>query len=283
MTLSCTRINGDTFDDTRPWLVFLHGFLGNGADWFSLLKHLAHWRCLLVDLPGHGASAHLTAAGFADLSQRLSCTLKQHGISQYWLIGYSLGGRVALYHACHGEYSGLQGLVIEGGHPGLETVSQRQSRQQHDRRWCEKLQRMPLQNFLAQWYRQPVFHDLSAAQRTSLIQRRLANDPLRLAAIFTATSLALQPDLRPQIRKLCVPYLWLCGSEDEKFLSLARRSNLPITAIEGAGHNVHRPQPALFAHRLTEFIYLNRLNENRDDSYRREMPLCAPQLARLLG
>ncbi|KAB7895918.1 2-succinyl-6-hydroxy-2,4-cyclohexadiene-1-carboxylate synthase [Rouxiella sp. S1S-2] len=283
MTLSCTRIDGGSFATTRPWLVFLHGFLGNGSDWYSLLNHLSHWRCLLVDLPGHGASAHLTAAGFADLSHQLCVTLKQHNISQYWLIGYSLGGRVALYHACCGENSGLQGLVIEGGHPGLETLLQRQSRQQCDCRWREKLQQMPLQNFLTQWYRQPVFHDLSAAQRCSLIQLRLANDPQRLAAIFTATSLALQPDLRPQIRKLRIPYLWLCGSEDEKFLSLIHRSNLPHTAIEGAGHNAHRAQAALFANRLTEFISLNRLKENRDDPYRRETPLCAPQLAGLLG
>lgn len=40
--------------------------------------------------------------------------LKEYDINHYWLIGYSLGGRIAMYHACFGETSGLMGLIVEG-------------------------------------------------------------------------------------------------------------------------------------------------------------------------
>ncbi|STW05654.1 2-succinyl-6-hydroxy-2, 4-cyclohexadiene-1-carboxylate synthase [Klebsiella grimontii] len=44
-------------------------------------------------------------------------TLNSYNILKYWLVGYSLGGRVAMYFACQPR-EGLCGLVVEGGHPG---------------------------------------------------------------------------------------------------------------------------------------------------------------------
>src|SRR5688572_26999656 len=87
MTLACQVLNADVKD--RPWLVFLHGLLGSTEDWQPLFPALDGWPCLLVDLPGHGRSASLTAAGFADVSQLLTGTLHEKNITTYWLIGYS--------------------------------------------------------------------------------------------------------------------------------------------------------------------------------------------------
>ena len=40
-------------------LVLLHGFLGSGADWRQVLPGLQHhYRCVTVDLPGHGESSN---------------------------------------------------------------------------------------------------------------------------------------------------------------------------------------------------------------------------------
>jgi 2-succinyl-6-hydroxy-2,4-cyclohexadiene-1-carboxylate synthase len=46
------------------------------------------------------------------------CTLNSYNILNYWLIGYSLGGRVAMFLPASRE--GLRGLIVEGGHPGLQ-------------------------------------------------------------------------------------------------------------------------------------------------------------------
>ena len=38
-------------------LLFLHGFMGSGQDWAETVEPFPDYRCILVDLPGHGLSA----------------------------------------------------------------------------------------------------------------------------------------------------------------------------------------------------------------------------------
>lgn len=253
MTLFCQRYHTERTE--RPWLVFLHGLLGSGDDWLPLIPYLREWRCLLVDLPGHGASQYLTAAGFADVSQRLSTTLRQQEINDYWLVGYSLGGRIGLYHACQGDARGMRGLLVEGSHPGLADLRQRQRRQHHDQRWIARFLQQPWLQVLDHWYQQPVFSELTAAQRQNLIALRANNNPVTVAAMFSATSLSIQPDLCSQLRHLSLPYTWLCGSHDLKFQAIAHQASFPLRTIADAGHNAHRANPADFAHQMMAFIH----------------------------
>ncbi|WP_051419798.1 alpha/beta fold hydrolase [Candidatus Sodalis pierantonius] len=106
----------------RPCLVWLHGLLGSGDDWLPVLPYFAGWPQVTLDLPGHGDSAALPPQPFAALSTTLSQTLRALNIGDYITIGYSLGGRIALYHACHGQDSFWRGLFVEGAHPGLTEV-----------------------------------------------------------------------------------------------------------------------------------------------------------------
>lgn len=119
MTLACRKLvahpQSSEPQSAGPWLVWLHGLLGSGEDWLPVAELCGDYPSLLVDLPGHGKSAALTTLGFADISHQLAQTLQANGIREYWLAGYSLGGRIAMYHACYGRHPGLQGLLIEGG------------------------------------------------------------------------------------------------------------------------------------------------------------------------
>ncbi|STQ43843.1 2-succinyl-6-hydroxy-2,4-cyclohexadiene-1-carboxylate synthase [Ewingella americana] len=180
--LNCQQVNAHL--SGRPWLVLLHGLLGSGEDWQSLLPHLGEFRCLLVDLPGHGRSASMTAAGFADVSQQLTATLQQLGIDDYWLLGYSLGGRISLYHACYGDTRGLHGVLVEGANPGLKTLRDRQQRRHHDQLWITRFRFQPIEQVLQLWYRQPVFSDLSDAQRQRLVDLRARNHAPAIATML---------------------------------------------------------------------------------------------------
>ncbi len=73
----------------------------------------AHPR-LYIDLPGHGGSAHIAVNHFADVSELIKNTLNSYNILKYWLVGYSLGGRVAMFYVSQPR-EGLCGLVVEGG------------------------------------------------------------------------------------------------------------------------------------------------------------------------
>jgi len=252
MTLVCTSLNAGATG--RPWLVFLHGLLGSAQDWQPLQAALEGWPCLFVDLPGHGRSAQLTAAGFADVSQLLTDTLHQQGISSYWLIGYSLGGRISLYHACQGDRSGLQGVLVEGAHPGLTCQAERAQRRHHDQQWTTRFLQLPWKQALASWYRQLVFSGLTDEQRQQLILLRENNNPHTVAAMLTATSLSVQPDLRGQLHQLSLPLIWLCGSHDTKFIHLAQHSGFELRTIANAGHNAHRENPAEFVRQALAFI-----------------------------
>ncbi|MGC6386311.1 2-succinyl-6-hydroxy-2,4-cyclohexadiene-1-carboxylate synthase [Ewingella sp. S1.OA.A_B6] len=263
MILSCQRVNGHITG--KPWLVFLHGLLGSREDWQSLVPWLAGWPCLLVDLPGHGASANVTAAGFADVSQLLSSTLQQMEIHEHWLIGYSLGGRISLYHATHGDTRGLCGVMVEGAHPGLKSLRDRQQRRHHDHLWATRFLHQTWQQVLQLWYRQPVFSDLTDEQRQQLVALRLNNNPARLAAMLSATSLAVQPDLREHISRLPLPVVWLCGSLDSKFITLAQQANFPLQFIANAGHNAHRANSADFARQVLALITSPVLKEVEHD------------------
>jgi 2-succinyl-6-hydroxy-2,4-cyclohexadiene-1-carboxylate synthase len=238
----------------RPWLVWLHGFLGSRREWLPFAGEFTHWSQLWIDLPGHGGSAQILARDFADVSQRLRATLAHYGVTHYWLVGYSLGGRIAMYHACYGHADGLAGLVVEGGNPGLACKAGREQRMQSDMQWAQRLRAQPLPDVLDAWYRQPVFSDLTPLQRSELIALRGRNNPLSLAAMLEATSLARQPDLAPALRALTIPFTYLCGERDAKFRALAQARALPLRVIPAAGHNAHRENPGAFSNALREIL-----------------------------
>ncbi|QHM71786.1 2-succinyl-6-hydroxy-2,4-cyclohexadiene-1-carboxylate synthase [Mixta intestinalis] len=238
----------------KPTLVWLHGFLGSAEEWLTVQQAFPDWPMLSIDLPGHGGSRSQRVSGFDALNEQLSATLRHHQTHHYWLIGYSLGGRVAMYYACRAALPGLCGLVVEAGHPGLRDERQRQLRLAHDRQWIQRFRDLPLTNVLEAWYRQPLFMDLTEQQRGELVKQRSAGHGPSLAAMLSATSLSHQPNLLPELHRLRVPFSYLCGEWDSKFLQLAVEAQLPLHTVPGAGHNVHRAAPAAFSDRLAQLL-----------------------------
>ncbi|AYM91173.1 2-succinyl-6-hydroxy-2,4-cyclohexadiene-1-carboxylate synthase [Serratia sp. T13T92] len=241
-------------ESQRPWLIWLHGLLGNNNEWRVIASRCEQWPSLAIDLPGHGDSADQSCLDFADVSKQITATLQQHNIERYWLVGYSLGGRIAMYHACCGEAQGLQGIVIEGGNPGLENEDLRAQRRAHDAAWAKRFRTERIKTVLADWYLQPVFANLSPVHREALIAARADNHGPAIADMLEATSLGRQPWLVPQLQQLALPVMVLCGADDHKFQALARDAGLPLQTVPEAGHNAHLANPADFAAALDAFL-----------------------------
>lgn len=90
------KLNFRVIGNGRP-VVFLHGFLESISMW-DYLEEFKNFQCVLIDLPGHGASVfnssvHLTMASIANSVQRL---IQEIGIISYDVVGHSMGGYVAL-------------------------------------------------------------------------------------------------------------------------------------------------------------------------------------------
>ncbi|MDQ7018553.1 MAG: alpha/beta hydrolase [Robiginitomaculum sp.] len=110
-------------------LVFLHGNSGCKDVFFKQFLHFknTHFSALAIDLPGHGQSDNActpettyTIPGYADLIAKL---IKALGIRAYILIGWSLGGNIALEMA--GAGNAAKGLMIFGAPPvgpGMENI-----------------------------------------------------------------------------------------------------------------------------------------------------------------
>jgi len=250
----------DHGDSRKPALVMLHGFLGSKNDWDTVLPDLLpHFYCICIDLPGHGQSSALPAgaSGFEQVASTIQTSLNSLSIDKYHLLGYSLGGRIAL-HLAQAYPDNLLSLSLESSHPGLQSVAERQARAQSDHVWSEKLSSVPIESFLSLWYQQGVFAELTESQRQALIQKRSRNNSEALLTVFEPTSLAKQRDLWQLPSQLQLPCHYFVGENDSKFSALASRwasqVSIQVHSIVDAGHNVHLASPTLFCRLLIKHL-----------------------------
>lgn len=239
-----TRGAGDA-----PPLLLLHGFMGSSAEWDEVADALSGDYCLLIpDLPGHGASTGLpypdsyTMHGAANAlltlldAERLDCSA---------VVGYSMGGRLALYLALrHPER--VERLLLESASPGLATEEERAARHAADEKLAQRLETEDLREFVEDWYRQPLFATLARDEELlrRTVESRLHNDPHELARSLRAMGTGSQPSLWEELPELKVPTLAVAGEEDEKFVRIAREMErvsveVQVVMIPGAGHVVH--------------------------------------------
>lgn len=255
--LAADHIPSDN-DKDKPCLVWLHGLLGSRHDWDNCRHYLHQWSHLAIDLPGHGDSINCHITGFDSLCQQLTKLLKHYAINRYILIGYSLGGRIAMYYSCFAAKKGLVGLVIEGGNPGLISQKVRQERLLHDQRWANCFQQHAIEHVLVKWYQQPVFADLSEQEKLSLIAERSENNGQAIAMMLNVTSLGRQPRLAKRLLQYVdenqLPLCYLCGEYDLKFQQIAKENHFPLRTISAAGHNAHRANPVEYAQQLISFL-----------------------------
>ncbi len=235
-------------------VLFLHGFMGSTEDWRTVAHELAEeYRCVLVDLPGHGYTpvrSDADAYRIERVAQDLVHLVDRLDPAPFFLTGYSMGGRVALYIAA--QYAArIQGLVVESASPGLLTETDRAERRDYDARLAGELETGDWKTFLRQWYATPLFETLHNHGRRfeELLERRHKNNPRELARVLRGMGTGAQPSLWESLPDIRVPTLLVVGEHDTKYRGIAEqmRNLLPRAAVAvmpGAGHNVHFEKPA---------------------------------------
>src|SRR5512142_3059800 len=77
-------------------VVFLHGFTHTGASWDPVVAALGErYRALAPDIRGHGTCSELEPVTLAAVLGDLAGLAPQ----RFTLVGYSMGGRIALHAA----------------------------------------------------------------------------------------------------------------------------------------------------------------------------------------
>jgi len=251
-----------TGDCHQPLILFLHGFMGNKHEFDLAVGMLGNkFSYLTVDLPGHGTQVFNSDKCYEmeNTAQALISLLDELKIKRCFLVGYSMGGRLALYlNLNFPQY--FSKVILESANPGLLTDIERLERTNRDEQIARKLERSDFTAFLNNWYKQPIFGSMHQHPKfTQLIENRLQNNPKELAKSLRFMGTGRQPSLWQKLKENNNPLLLLVGENDDKFVDVNKKIfNLcPLTLLQiisNCSHNIHFEQTIIFVTSVQKFF-----------------------------
>ncbi len=248
-----------------PPLVLLHGFTGSAMSWGPLAEMLAaRFTLLAVDIVGHGDSSkpddperYATDHAARDaVAGMLAFGLRRSS----WL-GYSMGGRLALYVAATIPKA-VDRLVLIGASPGLSDPGEREARRAADEALADRIEQDGVPAFVDHWESLPLFESqqrLPKGMRLAIRRGRLANDARGLANSLRGMGTGAQPSLHDRLGDIEAPSLLLAGAHDSKFAAIADEMagampDARAALVPGAGHAAHIEKAAYCARTITAFL-----------------------------
>lgn len=242
-----------------PPLVVLHGLFGDADNFRSIALHLErHYQVIRLDLPGHGQSSTLPLLSFEHMAIAVQSHLATIGLSNFHLLGHSLGGKVAMQMAGNPKQWIVDKLIVVDIAPRLYPP--------HHASILDALTNLPLDELKsrgdADKKLRPLIND--AGIRGFLLKglhRNTAGEyswQFDLAGIKASYEHIRQPPTFAQ--KVPCPTLFIKGGNSDY---LGAQDELPIRTnfndpqfkeIGDTGHWPHAEKPALFARLCLEFL-----------------------------
>ncbi|MBZ5751599.1 2-succinyl-6-hydroxy-2,4-cyclohexadiene-1-carboxylate synthase [Metabacillus rhizolycopersici] len=253
----------DIYSEGEP-LILLHGFTGSSLNWKHLLKEFSNYQLVLIDLIGHGGTdcpEDPSRYKMEEVVEDLVCIFDELKIEKANVLGYSMGGRLALSFACIYP-DRINKLIVESSSPGLQRADEREKRRQADEKLADEIISGGMERFVDKWESIPLFATqarLPFQQRNVIRQLRLQNSSLGLANSLIGMGTGAQPAWWDVLPNLNVPVLLLCGELDQKFCDIAKSmdqllSKSVVNEINGTGHAIHVEQPRIFGKIVNEFL-----------------------------
>lgn len=246
-------------------LVMLHGFTGDSSTWTTFCERLGkHSRLIIPDIIGHGKTESPEAAGryrMEEAAQDLISILDELQIEQIDLLGYSMGGRLALSFACLYPER-VRKLILESASPGLESEDERKQRRMKDAELAHFIKDKEIKEFVEYWENIPLFSTMKRLPEKvqgKVREQRLNNSPIGLANSLLGMGTGSQPSWWGQLNKLACEVLLLTGEEDLKFCRIAEKmhkelKNSSLVTIAQCGHAIHVEEPEKFGTIVSDFL-----------------------------
>ncbi|MHC0038961.1 2-succinyl-6-hydroxy-2,4-cyclohexadiene-1-carboxylate synthase [Pseudoneobacillus sp. C159] len=247
-------------------LLMLHGFTGRGSNWLPFCTSLGkNSKMIMPDIVGHGLTEvhNYEEANFSlpSVAKDLTILLDKLGFEKVDVLGYSMGGRLALGFAL--SYPNrVRKLVLESSSPGLKTEIEREERRKSDSNLAESIIKNGIEPFVSRWENIPLFDSqksLPEEIRLSVRNQRLRNDSLGLAKSLLGMGTGAQPSFWNHLQNLTANTLMIVGEQDIKFCLIAEEmqkdiKNGQIYKVHGAGHTIHVEQPEKFGTIVRDFL-----------------------------
>ena len=256
---------------SQPPLLILHGFLGSCEDFSGVLPLLSeHFYCILPDLSGHGKTTTFSGGYcFAETARSLITLLNSLHIERSHLLGYSMGGRIALYLAITYPHRIAQ-TILESASPGLRTAQERQARIEKDDALAHQLETLPLPEFLTRWYSNSLFESLHQHPQVfaEMLQRRQRNHPKQLAQALRGLGTGQQPSLWESVYSISGSLMLMVGAKDHKFVDICHQMktlceknkthSIVLKEFHEYGHSIHLEAKTnglnLYTETITSFL-----------------------------
>jgi 2-succinyl-6-hydroxy-2,4-cyclohexadiene-1-carboxylate synthase len=226
-------------------VVLLHGFTQTQRSWDGVRERLdrQRYRAVAPDLRGHGAAAGLRPVDFPSVRVDLDALVPAGAV----LVGYSMGGRIALDWALR-RRERLAGLVLVASSPGLAGDQERAERRAADERLAARVERMDVAAFADEWGALPLWAGQPPAVAAAARADRLRQSPAGLAAALRGLGTGVMTPSWDALPALTVPVRLVVGDRDAKFRGIAERmaEALPAASVDlvaDAGHAVALERP----------------------------------------
>lgn len=242
--------------------IFLHGFLGIPSDWADVIENMKKdFKEYKLDVDFHvpdyfnrpdlGPKNSFDKVATEFVNWIEANTKNQKKI----LVGYSLGGRLAL-HVFERNPTLFDRVICISTHPGFKASQdvEIKEREVNDQAWAESFLHDEWSQVVEKWNQQPIFKDSDAGpeREASAFRRDL------LAKALTTWSLAKQIDKRSLLKKQAKKISWVVGGSDRKFIEIWQQMkqdgiDIPIEIITAAGHRVHFDNSLALATYISSF------------------------------
>ena len=278
----------------NPVVVLLHGFMQSSASWNDLACLLQEHYCVYaLDFIGHGqsdASLNPERYSYEDMASSVDYFIREvlH-VSQVHLVGYSMGGRIAL-SLIASSCDVLASVVLESCNLGCANEEERTEAAKRNQSWVHRLRFDGMEAFVEYWEDLPLFKtQKELGYHKVLHASRASNNPACMALCLEGAGKqamplsgntlgvlrwVLQGDAGNETSGRCgeasvregacsvsrkqsrLPLLYLYGSKDEKSKAVANQLSevgALVSSID-AGHNVHLEALMLYFKEVQNFL-----------------------------
>lgn len=246
-------------------LLLLHGFTGDYSTWSSFCGDWGkHSKLIMPDILGHGKtdSPHDTKRYSIELlAKDLNSLLHVMGISQVDLLGYSMGGRLALTFAILYPEK-VRRLILESSSPGLPTKEEQDFRCMKDNELAEFILEKGVLSFVEYWENIPLFSTMKRQPdqvKEMIRKQRLSNNPRGLAGSLKGMGTGVQPSWWKNLQSIEHQVLLVTGDLDTKFCFIAEKMMGMLKkgtwmTISNSGHANHVEEREKFATIVSDFL-----------------------------